>query len=306
MRIKLKYPDVDTFIQKYSVNISRGGIFIATRTPKAVGTLVRFEFQLATSVPVIRGEGQVIWVKAFDPAQPKKVHGMGVRFTRLDSESRALVDRALGWKRENLQERVERPSQGDRGDSPGDAGPKDSAESESSTSGAVELGAEQALLPERVETSFSGPLPLPLPLPDDMLVSAPHELSTDASSAIDLLAGEAGDSGPFGEPTQAAPAFPTQRSPFDPDGTGAKAEAEHGPGTRSQMENEAVAELWQSSQSNIVRAARHIAELTAAHIYYPEDTELAELLKPLRIPLPLTGREASRLLAPLLDGCRPA
>src|SRR5438132_635447 len=170
MRIKLKYPDVETFIQKYSVNISRGGIFIATRTPKPVGTMVRFEFQIATAMPVIRGEGQVIWVKDFDPEQPKRVHGMGVRFTRLDSESRALVDLAR-------------------------AGPPE--------------------ITARAPSQTSGGTPR---------TEAPPPEVTPLQPA------------PFGD---APPAM-----------------------------SEAVAELWQSSQSQIVRAARHIAELTKAHIYY--------------------------------------
>jgi uncharacterized protein (TIGR02266 family) len=302
MRIKLKYPDVDTFIQKYSVNISRGGIFIATRTPKPVGTLVRFEFQLSDTTPVIRGEGQVIWVKTFDPDQPKKVHGMGVRFTRLDSESRTLVDRALAWKRENLKDRPPRPDEtGESGTSP----PRDTALTER--------------IPERrTENSFEGLLPLPD-------TSAPHDLPPPSGSSFAEPLDPAGDDAPA--PASAAgpddpvgqklslPEVPSastfswestsptsahsQASP----GTEEKVEPQEGPAptTRSQMDNEAVAELWQSSQSNIVRAARHIAELTAAHIYYPEDTELASLLKPLRIPLPQTGREASRLLAAILD-----
>ncbi|MGZ3407922.1 MAG: TIGR02266 family protein [Polyangia bacterium] len=100
MRIKLKYPDVETFIQKYAVNISRGGIFIATKQPKAVGTFVRFEFLLsdATTTSIIRGEGQVQWTKEYDPAQPNKAHGMGVKFSRLDAGSQAVIDRALRWR----------------------------------------------------------------------------------------------------------------------------------------------------------------------------------------------------------------
>jgi uncharacterized protein (TIGR02266 family) len=101
MRIKLKYPDVETFIQKYAVNISRGGIFIATKTPKPVGTPLKFEFLLANSdagQSIIRGEGQVQWTREFDPQQPTKAHGMGVRFLRLDDESQAVVDRALAWR----------------------------------------------------------------------------------------------------------------------------------------------------------------------------------------------------------------
>ena len=100
MRIKLKYPDVETFIQKYAVNISRGGIFIATKQPKAVGTFVRFEFLLsdAGQSSIIRGEGQVQWTKEFDAAHPAKPHGMGVKFSRLDADSQALIDRALRWR----------------------------------------------------------------------------------------------------------------------------------------------------------------------------------------------------------------
>ena len=75
MRIKLKYPDIDTFIQKYAVNISRGGIFIATKPPKPVGTYVRFEFLLSDEggTSIIRGEGQVQWTKDYDPATPGKI-----------------------------------------------------------------------------------------------------------------------------------------------------------------------------------------------------------------------------------------
>jgi uncharacterized protein (TIGR02266 family) len=103
MRIKLKYPDIDTFVQKYAVNISRGGIFIATKQPKPIGTYVRFEFLLsdAGQSSIIRGEGQVQWTKDFDPANPGKPHGMGVKFMRLDAESQAVVDRALKWRAEH-------------------------------------------------------------------------------------------------------------------------------------------------------------------------------------------------------------
>jgi uncharacterized protein (TIGR02266 family) len=107
MRIKLKYPDVNTFIQKYAVNISRGGIFISTKQPKPVGTYLKFEFVLAATeaISIIRGEGQVQWTKEFDPAQPNKAHGMGVKFTRLDAESQQVIDRALKWRADQAASR---------------------------------------------------------------------------------------------------------------------------------------------------------------------------------------------------------
>jgi uncharacterized protein (TIGR02266 family) len=100
MRIKLKYPDIDTFIQKYAVNISRGGIFIATKQPKPIGTYLRFEFLLSDdgATSIIRGEGQVQWTKDYDAATPGKPHGMGVKFMRLDADSQAVIDRALRWR----------------------------------------------------------------------------------------------------------------------------------------------------------------------------------------------------------------
>jgi uncharacterized protein (TIGR02266 family) len=98
LRIRLKYADVDTFIEKFSVNLSRGGLFIASKAPQPVGTTLKFEFQLSQGTPVVRGEGEVIWVKPFDPAAPTKPHGMGVRFVRLDPESKSVIDRALAWK----------------------------------------------------------------------------------------------------------------------------------------------------------------------------------------------------------------
>jgi len=112
MRIKLKYSDVETFVQRYSGNISRGGIFIGTKSPKPVGTLVRFEFLLSSQDPplsIIRGEGQVQWTKEPDPANPGKAPGMGVKFTRLDPESRVIVDRALAYRSEQAPARKEPP-----------------------------------------------------------------------------------------------------------------------------------------------------------------------------------------------------
>lgn len=107
IKIKLKYPDVDTFIQRYSANVSRGGIFIATRNPKPVGTWVHFEFQLERGEPLIRGEGEIVWIKPFDPVCPERPHGVGVRFHRLDPASRAVVDRAISWCEARRRREVE-------------------------------------------------------------------------------------------------------------------------------------------------------------------------------------------------------
>ncbi len=98
LRIKLKSADVDAFLEQYSLNLSRGGVFIQSTAPKPMGTVVRFELQLADASPVIRGEGRVVWVKDASMGVPEAEAGMGVRFTRLDGRSKALIDRAVTLK----------------------------------------------------------------------------------------------------------------------------------------------------------------------------------------------------------------
>lgn len=100
MRIRLRYPDVETFVDRYASNISSGGMFIQSRTPPEVGTLLRFELCLSGGASVVRGEGKVVWIKDFDEAAPTEPHGMGVRFTQLDEASQVMIERVLTAKGE--------------------------------------------------------------------------------------------------------------------------------------------------------------------------------------------------------------
>ncbi len=100
MRIRLKYPDVETFVEKYAPNISEGGMFIQSRAPQPVGTLLRFELMLQDGTPLLKGEGHVIWVKEYDAAHPTRVHGMGVRFEALDAASQLMIARVVASKEE--------------------------------------------------------------------------------------------------------------------------------------------------------------------------------------------------------------
>jgi uncharacterized protein (TIGR02266 family) len=95
VRVRLKYPDVDMFTERFAPNVTRGGIFLASRDPRPVGTVVRFEVSLVSGAPVLVGKGRVTWTKAHDPNEPNKPYGMGVQFIELDRASRAVLDRLL-------------------------------------------------------------------------------------------------------------------------------------------------------------------------------------------------------------------
>jgi uncharacterized protein (TIGR02266 family) len=98
LKIKFKSATLDQFIERYSVDVSHGGIFIRTKDPLGVGTHLKFEFQLQDASPLIAGEGTVVWTREHDPSRVGVAPGMGVRFDRLTPESRPVLEKILAQK----------------------------------------------------------------------------------------------------------------------------------------------------------------------------------------------------------------
>ncbi len=98
LRIKFRSATVEQFIERYAVDVSRGGIFIRTREPLAVGTQLRLELQLQDAAPLLSGEGTVIWIRENDPSRPTVPPGMAVRFDKVSPETQPTLDRILGEK----------------------------------------------------------------------------------------------------------------------------------------------------------------------------------------------------------------
>src|SRR2546430_14823949 len=98
LKIKFKSANLDQFIERYSVDVSRGGIFIRTKEPLPVGTQLKFEFQLQDAQPLISGEGTVVWIREHDPTRTGVAPGMGVRFDKLHAQSHQVLDRILTEK----------------------------------------------------------------------------------------------------------------------------------------------------------------------------------------------------------------
>jgi uncharacterized protein (TIGR02266 family) len=90
--INKEFDSFDQFIQEYVTNISRSGVFIKTKQPLPVGTLVNLRFSvIMDDVESIEGEGEVVRVET-DPA------GMGVVFRELSSYSQTLIEKLLTAK----------------------------------------------------------------------------------------------------------------------------------------------------------------------------------------------------------------
>lgn len=95
------YRTVDGFITDWAVNISRGGIFINTRKPLAVGTLVRLIVSLPDTAFPFDLTGRVARVSDFDNPD-NQVPGMGIEFVDVDDEKRSRIEKFVDKLRQEL------------------------------------------------------------------------------------------------------------------------------------------------------------------------------------------------------------
>ena len=97
--INKEFGSFDAFIHEYVTNISRSGVFIKSKQPLEVGTLVNLRFTvIMDDIETIEGQGKVVRVDA-DPS------GMGVVFTKLSRYSAELIQKLL------TQDDAEEPSE---------------------------------------------------------------------------------------------------------------------------------------------------------------------------------------------------
>jgi len=98
LKVRFKSATVSEFIDHYSSDISKGGIFIKSKSPMPVGTLLKFEFQLRDNSPLIQGVGRVVWKRDDDNARPDLPPGMGIKFIKMDERSRQIVNRIVSGR----------------------------------------------------------------------------------------------------------------------------------------------------------------------------------------------------------------
>ena len=103
------YRTVDGFITDWAVNISRGGLFINSRTPLPVGTTVRLIVSLPDAAFPFDLTGRVTRVSEFNNAA-NEVPGMGLEFVDIDDDKRSRIERFVDKLRDALSpEQPKRP-----------------------------------------------------------------------------------------------------------------------------------------------------------------------------------------------------
>ncbi|HET9225273.1 MAG TPA: TIGR02266 family protein [Thermoanaerobaculia bacterium] len=93
-KVAFKFDRFSGFISEYSANISPTGLFITTNTPEPPGSVLDFEFQLGDGFDLIRGKGEVVWIRAIAEG-PSRPAGMGIRFIELSEGSKELIYRIV-------------------------------------------------------------------------------------------------------------------------------------------------------------------------------------------------------------------
>lgn len=83
-------------LENFSVNLSEGGLFIATGAILTVGTELNLEFHLPTQGECIASAGRVAWVNHPDwLKKPKLPVGMGIEFVDIDDERKKKIRHLL-------------------------------------------------------------------------------------------------------------------------------------------------------------------------------------------------------------------
>lgn len=117
IRARLRYESLDDFIAGYTRFISRGGMFIpmAPNKLKPVGTTVRFQYLLQDGSTAMLGEGTVRQIQGINSGDSGPV-GMLIKFTRLNRETKQVVDQVLAYKNAGVM--LEDPVAHDLDDTP--------------------------------------------------------------------------------------------------------------------------------------------------------------------------------------------
>jgi uncharacterized protein (TIGR02266 family) len=94
LTVRYKSATVAEFVEDYSYDISRGGLFIKTNSPFPTGTLLKFEVRIGEEQTVIDGVGRVTWRRERNLG-PGKPAGMGIKFIRIADDCVQVIQNAV-------------------------------------------------------------------------------------------------------------------------------------------------------------------------------------------------------------------
>ncbi len=107
VRITRPQASEEEFLEQELDTLSRTGVILLGSQARPQGVVLRFELALTSGALLMRGEGRVVGYR--DDAHAG-LGGLVLRFTRLDTRSKALVDRATALREQRRAPHPAEPS----------------------------------------------------------------------------------------------------------------------------------------------------------------------------------------------------
>jgi hypothetical protein len=95
IRITRPYASEEEYLEQEVDTLTRASITLIGAQPRPQGVVLRFELVLSSGLVLMRGEGRVV---GFKPNVHQGLGGLSLRFTRLDTRSKALIDKAAALR----------------------------------------------------------------------------------------------------------------------------------------------------------------------------------------------------------------
>jgi type IV pilus assembly protein PilZ len=95
IELSVEYKRLNTFFADYTRNISKGGTFIRTERPLAIGTEFVFALSIRSVDEPLRLRGRVKWIVMPAQATDDRPAGMGIEFQWDSDEERLATERIV-------------------------------------------------------------------------------------------------------------------------------------------------------------------------------------------------------------------
>ena len=92
VNIKVDYSTKGMFVSNYVTNLSKGGVFIQTNDPLPIQSQIHLTMILPDFNIKIEAQGKVTWTYDIKKGTSSIVPGMGIKFTDLPEQHRALIE----------------------------------------------------------------------------------------------------------------------------------------------------------------------------------------------------------------------
>lgn len=96
--LEVRYSSVKGLISDWTMNISKGGMFISTKYPLPEGTNLTLKLKIPDSKEEISLDAEVVWRVKPEESKGTLIPGMGLKFKNIDEEVIKKIERIISEK----------------------------------------------------------------------------------------------------------------------------------------------------------------------------------------------------------------